>query len=315
MGRVEETYGEDPFLNGTYGIAAVKGFQGTATGEVAPNHVAATLKHFCGHGQPEGGINQAPANYSERVLREFQFLPFKMTVEQAKPVAVMPSYNEIDGVPSHANHWLLTDVMRGEWKYKGFLVSDWGGIDQLTYKHNIAVDGADAAMKSFNAGVDVEFPNPGFYKTLPELKQAGKIDAARFDSLVYQVLLLKFKLGLFDHPYVDVKEAIAVSKRPESAQLALKAAHESIVLLKNENNLLPRSADKYKTIAVVGPCANYLFFGGYSGEPYKKVSLLEGIKQKAGSKSNVVFAQGCKIVENLTISQFNWRNEGGFCIA
>lgn len=308
-GRVEETYGEDPFLNGIYGMAAVKGFQGTGTGEIAANHVGATLKHFCGHGQPEGGLNQAPANYSERVLREYQFLPFKMTVTGAKPLAVMPSYNEIDGIPSHYNHWLLTGVLRNEWNFTGLVVSDWNAIDQLEYKHLIAESSADAAMKAFNAGVQCELPNANYYKWLPQLITEGKVSQALFDSAVYDVLFLKFKLGLFDNPYVEAKNAIAISKKPESAQLALKAAHESMVLLKNENNLLPLSVDKYKTIAVIGPCANDVFLGGYSGEPYSKVTLYEGIKQKTANKSRVVFAQGCKIVDNLSISQNNWKTE------
>jgi beta-glucosidase len=120
-GRVEETYGEDPYLNGSYAIAAAKGFQGTSTGEIAPGHVASTSKHFCGHSQPEGGLNQVPANYSERILREFHFLPFKMVIESAKPFSLMPSYNEIDGVPSHYNSWLLKHVLHDEWDFKVWL--------------------------------------------------------------------------------------------------------------------------------------------------------------------------------------------------
>jgi beta-glucosidase len=309
-GRVEETYGEDPYLNGIYAIAAVKGFQGTMNGTVAENHVAATLKHFCGHGQPEGGLNQAPANYSERALREFQFLPFQMVVEQAKPLAVMPSYNEIDGRPSHANSWLLKDVLRKEWGFDGLVISDWNAIDQLDTKHFVAKDKKEAAMLAFNAGVQFELPNRDYYKNMEALINEGKVKIEDVDEAVFHLLKLKFELGLFDNPYVDEKDAVAVSKNPASKQLALKAAHESIVLLKNENNLLPIQKGKYKKIAVVGPCANDLFMGGYSGEPYEKVSLLKGVQTKVGNSSEVLFAQGCRITENLTISQFNWRNEG-----
>lgn len=308
-GRVDETYGEDSYLNGIYAIAAVKGFQGTTNGTVAPNHVAATLKHFCGHGQPEGGLNQAPANYSERSLREFQFLPFKMVIEQAKPLAVMPSYNEIDGRPSHANSWLLKDVLRKEWGFGGLVISDWNAIDQLDTKHFVAKDKKEAAMLAFNAGVQFELPNRDYYKNMEALVNEGKVKLEEVDAAVFDLLKLKFELGLFDNPYIDVNKAIAVSKEPGSKQLALKAAQESIVLLKNENNLLPIQKGQYKKIAVVGPCANDLFMGGYSGEPYEKVSLLQGIQNKVGNSSEVLFAQGCRITENLTISQFNWRNE------
>lgn len=308
-GRVDETYGEDPYLNGVYAIAAVKGFQGTSNGTIAPNHVAATLKHFCGHGQPEGGLNQAPANYSERSLREFQFLPFQMVIEQAKPLAVMPSYNEIDGVPSHANTWLLTDVLRKEWGFEGLVISDWNAIDQLDTKHFVANDKKEAAMQAFNAGVQFELPNRDYYKNLEALVNEGKVQLETIDQAVYDLLKLKFELGLFDHPYTNLEAAIAVSKDPASKDLALKAARESIVLLKNENNLLPLQKGKYKKIAVVGPCANELFMGGYSGEPYEKVTLLQGIQNKVGNSSEVLFAQGCRITENHTISQFNWRNE------
>ena len=308
-GRVEETYGEDAFLSGIYACAAVKGFQGTTTGEIAPNHVASTLKHFCGHGQPESGLNQAPANYSERALREFQFPPFKMVIDSVKPYAVMPSYNEIDGVPSHANTWLLKHVLRHEWGFKGIVVSDWNGINQLEDKHFVAVDKKEAALKAFNAGVQVELPAVNYYTFLSELVAEGKIEHSDIDAAVFDILLLKFKLGLFENPYIDVNKAIEVSKDPDSKKLALKAAHKSIVLLKNENNLLPLQNGKYKKIAVVGPCANNVFLGGYSGEPYQKVSLLQGIRNKVGYGTEVIFAQGCNIVDSLYISQFNWRNE------
>lgn len=308
-GRVDETYGEDPYLTGIYAIAAVKGFQGTSTGFIAPNHVGATLKHFCGHGQPEGGLNQAPANYSERSLREFQFLPFKMVIEKAKPLAVMPSYNEIDGIPSHANSWLLKDILRKEWNFEGLIISDWNAIDQLENKHFIANDKKEAAMMAFNAGIQFELPNRDYYKHLEALINEGKVNIQEIDEAVFQLIKLKFDLGLFDNPYTDLNNAIAVSKDPKSKQLALRAAQESIVLLKNENNLLPLKKGQYKKIAVVGPCANDLFMGGYSGEPYEKVTILQGIKNKVGKTSEVLYAQGCRITENLTISQFNWRND------
>jgi len=308
-GRVEETYGEDPFLNGVYGIAAVKGFQGSVNGNIANGHVAATLKHLVGHGQPESGINQAPANYSERVLREFHLPPFKTVIANANPWSIMPSYNEVDGKPSHNNTWLLKNILRGEWNYKGMIVSDYDGISQLFEKHHVAIDKKEAAMKAFNSGVQAEFPRSVYYQFLPELVKEGKVKLADIDSAVFKVLQLKFQLGLFENPYVELANAIAVSKEPASRSLALKSAQESIVLLKNENNILPLQKEKYKKIAVMGPCANQVFTGGYSGEPYQKISILEGIKTKVGKSSEVLFAQGCKIVNNIEGSYANWQSD------
>ncbi len=305
-GRVEETYGEDPYLNGMLSCAAVKGLQGTDTGKVAENHVAATLKHLVGHGESEGGQNQGPANHSLRVLRDYHMPPFKMCIDKVKPVSVMPSYNEVDGVPSHANKWLIKDVLRKEWGYEGMVVSDYYGVDQLFNKHFVAEDAKEAAMIGFNSGVQYEFPQGNMYKVLPELLKEGKISINDIDKAVEQVLELKFELGLFENPYVDESEAIAVSKSAEHKKLALTAAHESMVLLKNDD-MLPLSNGKYRKIAVIGPCAKDLYFGGYAGEPYEKVSLLDGIRAKTDGKSEVLFAQGCKLTTNTTTSYFNWK--------
>jgi len=311
-GRVEETYGEDPYLNGILACAAVKGLQGSDDGTIKDNHVAATLKHLVGHGEPEGGRNQGPANYSTRVLRDYHMPPFKMCIEKVNPAAVMPSYNEIDGVPSHSNKWLIKDVLRKEWGFKGMVVADYFAIDQLQIKEYVANDKKDAAMIAFNSGVQFEFPKSNYYKNLVELSDEGKVKLADIDQAVTQVLKLKFDLGLFENPYIDTEEAISVSKKNEHNELALKAAHESIILLKNEgingNKLLPLPKDKYKKIAVIGPCAKDLYFGGYSGEPYNKVSLLDGIKNKVCSNSEILFAQGCKLTTNTTTSYFNWKN-------
>ncbi len=314
-GRVEETYGEDPYLNGVLGCAAVKGLQGTDNGTVTGNHVAATLKHLLGHGQPEGGQNQGPANYSLRVLRDYHLAPFKMCIDKVKPVAVMPSYNEIDGVPSHANKWLIKDVLRKELGFEGMVVADYFAIDQMQLKESVAEDEKDAATIAFNAGVQFEFPKAKYYKLLVELLEEGKVKLEDIDKAVSQTLKLKFELGLFENPYIDVNDAIKVSKNSKHKELALQAARESIVVLKNDllpngNTLLPLSINKYKKIAVVGPCAKDLYFGGYSGEPYEKVSLLDGIKKKVDNNTEVLFAQGCKLTTNTTTSYFNWkRNE------
>jgi beta-glucosidase len=305
-GRVEETYGEDPYLNGMLSAAAVKGLQGGDDGKVGMKNVAATLKHFAGHGQSEGGLNQGPANYSLRVLRDYHMPPFKMCIDSAKPVSVMPSYNEVDGVPSHANRWMLRELLRKEWGYKGMIVSDYYGVDQLFNKHFVCTDGMEAAMTAFNAGVQYEFPQGNLYKLLPALLKKGKINISDINEAVRQVLEFKFSIGLFENPYVDEKKAIAVSKSLTHRKMALRAAHESIVLLKNDD-LLPLKKGKYRKIAVIGPCAKDLWFGGYSGEPYDKVSLYDGIKAKAGKGTEVVFAQGCRLTINTTISYFNWK--------
>jgi len=305
-GRVEETYGEDPYLNGMLSCAAVKGLQGTVTGKVAKNNVAATLKHFTGHGEPEGGQNQGPANYSLRVLRDYHMPPFKMCIDKVKPVSVMPSYNEVDGIPSHANKWLLKDVLRKEWGYKGMIVSDYYGVDQLFNKHMVAEDAKEATVTGFNSGVQYEFPQGNLYRMLPGLVKEGKVSIKDIDKAVVQALTMKFELGLFEDPYVNLKNAVNVSKLPEHRAAALKAAHESIVLLKNDN-LLPLKKGKYKKIAVIGPCAKGLFFGGYAGEPYEKVNLFDGIKEKAGRGTEVLFAQGCRLTTNTSTSYFNWK--------
>ncbi|HEX2921585.1 MAG TPA: glycoside hydrolase family 3 N-terminal domain-containing protein [Bacteroidales bacterium] len=305
-GRVEETYGEDPYLNGTLSCAAVKGLQGSSDGSIGKDNVAATLKHLVGHGQAESGQNTAPANYSLRVLRDFHMPPFKMCIDKVNPASVMPSYNEVDGLPSHANKWLLKDVLRKEWGYKGMIVSDYYGIEQLCNKHFVVEDMKKAAEVAFNTGVQSEFPQGNCYKYLPELVKEGKIAQADIDKAVSQVLELKFKLGLFENPYVDLNRAVEISKDKKSRELALRAAHESIVLLKNDG-LLPLKKNKYGKIAVIGPCAKDVFMGGYAGEPYQKVSLFDGIKEKVGNKTELLFAQGVKLTDNAQIPYFNWK--------
>jgi beta-glucosidase len=307
-GRVEETYGEDPYLNGVLSCSAVKGLQGSTNGNIAKNHVAATLKHLVGHGQPEGGQNQGPANYSIRILRDYHMPPFKMCIDKVKPVFIMPSYNEVDGVPSHANTWLLNDLLKTEWGFKGMIVADYFAVDQLCTKEYVAKDGKEAAMIAFNTGVQFEFPQGNHFKFLPALLEEGKIHLEDIDAAVGQILRLKFELGLFEQPYVDRDNAIAVSKNPEHKKIALDAARESIVLLKNDH-LLPLPKNKYKKIAVIGPCAKDLYFGGYSGEPYAKTSILEGITKKVGTNAEILFAQGCNLTINTSNSFLNWKKD------
>jgi len=298
-GRVEETYGEDPYLNTQLGIAAVRGFQGDATFK-DKKRVIATLKHFAAHGQPESGQNCAPVNVSERVLRETFLHPFKDVIAKGGAISVMASYNEIDGVPSHASEWLLRDVLRKEWGFKGFVVSDYYAIWELhhrpdTHGHFVAKDKKEACELAVKAGVNIEFPEPDCYLHLVELVRKGVLKEKQLDDLVAPMLLWKFKMGLFDNPYVDPDEAARVVGCDANRKLALRAARETITLLKNENNIAPLNPAKLKTIAVIGPNANRSLLGGYSGVPKHNVTVLDGIKAKVGDKIKVLHAEGCKI--------------------
>ena len=298
-GRVEETFGEDPYLVSQLGQAAVRGFQGDATFRGKPKLIA-TLKHFAAHGQPESGQNCAPVNVSERLLRETFLQPFKDCIKKAGAISVMASYNEIDGVPSHASEWLLRKVLRQEWGFKGFVVSDYYAIWELhhrpdTHGHFVAGDKKQAAALAVKAGVNIELPDPDCYLHLVELVRKKVLRESQLDELIKPMLLWKFKLGLFDAPYVDPAEAERLVGCAEHAQLAHRAAREAITLLKNEQDLLPLNPQKLKTIAVIGPNAHRGLLGGYSGVPPHQVTVLEGIRARAGQSVNVVHAEGCKI--------------------
>jgi beta-glucosidase len=297
-GRTEETYGEDPYLTSRIGVAAIGGFQGVGP-FIDRSHVMATAKHFAVHGQPEGGTNVAPGNYSERVVREYFLKPFEAAVKEGHVQNVMASYNEIDGIPSHSNKHLLDDILRQEWGFDGVLVSDYFGIAELIRVHHIAASNDVAAKIALESGVDIELPFADAYGTLIEQIKEGGISERFVDRALARVLRLKFLTGLFDNPFVDPVKAEAITNSLEHQQLALKAAHEAIILLKNENNLLPLDKSKYRRIAVIGPNAADVHLGGYSGKPGRGVSLLQGIKDKVGSSAEVLYAEGCKITESL----------------
>lgn len=298
-GRVEETFGEDPYLITQMGLAAVKGFQGNAEFNNRKN-VMATLKHFAAHGDPESGMNCAPVNVSERVLREVFLPPFKQAVQKAGAISVMASYNEIDGVPSHANKWLLYDILRNEWGFNGFVVSDYYAIWELNYRpdthgHFVAKDKKEAAALAVNAGVNLEFPEPDCYLHIAELVEEGSLDESIIDDLIRPLLYWKFRFGIFDDPYVDPDLAEKICGSEKNRELALKAARESITLLKNENNILPVDLNNLATIAVIGPNANRSLLGGYSGVPKNIVTVLDGIREKTADKVNILYSEGCKI--------------------
>jgi beta-glucosidase len=298
-GRIEETFGEDPYLVGEMGVAAVEGLQGEGNARsLGPAKVFATLKHLTGHGQPESGTNVGPAPYSERTLREFFFPPFEKIIRRTGISVVMPSYNEIDGVPSHANTWLLEKVLRGEWGFDGVVVSDYYAIADLQNLHHIAGSMEEAAGRALEAGVDCDLPSGGAYATLTQLVRDGRVSEERINESVRRLLALKFRAGLFENPYADATQAVALTNNAEARALALKAAQRSIILLKNDGMLplrLPQPGSAKPVIAVIGPNAGVARLGGYYGQPPVTVSILEGIRAKVGARAQVVFAEGVKI--------------------
>ncbi len=292
-GRTEETYGEDPYLVSRMAVAAVTGLQGDEF-FLNHHHVIATMKHFAVHGQPEGGTNTAPGNYSERVIRENFLVPFEAAVKEGHVGSVMASYNEIDGIPSHINHWLLDKVLRQEWGFNGYVTSDGNGLQMLIDTHHVAATKADAARLALAAGVDYDLSDGSVYRTLIDQVKQGLVPESELDRAVSRVLATKFRLGLFDDPYVDPNYTEKTTNSPEHQALALKAAQEVVVLLKNQNNLLPLDLNKLKTIAVIGPNAESLHLGGYSRMPSHSVTILQGIQQRVGNKAKVIYAQGCQ---------------------
>ena len=299
-GRVEETFGEDPYLVSRMGVAAIYGLQGRDGPAIDEHHVIAVAKHFAVHGQPEGGLNAAPANISERVIREEFLPPFQAAVVEAGVAAVMASYNEIDGVPAHVNHWLLQDVLRHEWGFQGLVTSDGMGVPQLIALHHVAADPAQAARMAIEAGVDAEVPVGHCYPSLKEQVLSGTVDIQIIDRAVRRILRLKFLLGLLDKPpYVDPERAERISNISEHQQLALEAAREAIILLKNDGNLLPLDPSQIESIAVIGPNAADLHLGGYAMDPGRGVSVLDGVRQRAGDRVRVRYAEGCRITDGV----------------
>lgn len=308
-GRTEETLGEDPYLNGRLGAAMVRGLQGSATGEIAPGHVMATLKHFVGHGVSEGGLNRSPAHVGPFELRTTHLAPFADAIRLSRPAAVMPSYNEIDGIPAHAHGALLHGVLRGEWGFDGLIVSDYDAVGHLHKDHRVTADAAGSARLALESGVQIELPKPETFPALePELERDPALRAL-VDDAVRAVLRWKFRLGLFEEGPIDPVKARALAELPASRELALQAARESIVLLKNDGGLLPLRPGAHRRIAVIGPNADIARLGGYSGTPVQTVSLLDGLRARLAGVAEVVHAEGCKIAnQDARDAQTNWRS-------
>lgn len=295
-GRIEETYGEDPHLCGVMGKAAVLGFQGDSL-PLGKDKVFATLKHMTGHGEPQNGTNIGPAQVSERILREDFFPPFEKIVKETNIGAVMPSYNEIDGVPSHANRWLLTTILRGEWGFKGVTVSDYFAINEMISRHKLVADVTEAGYRAIKAGVDIETPDGAGFPKLVDLVKAGRVSEAELDAVVHRILTLKVQGGLFEAPYVDAKKAGALTATPDAIALAREAAQKSVVLLKN-NGLLPLDGKKVGKVLVLGTHAKDTPIGGYSDIPRKVVSILEGVEAEGKKQGfSVSYSEAVRITE------------------
>jgi beta-glucosidase len=296
-GRIEETYGEDPYLVTRMGVAAVKGFQGDGF-PIADDKVLATLKHMTGHGQPEGGMNIGPSQISERILREVFFPPFEAAIKEANAASVMASYNEIDGVPSHGNSWLLNDVLRGEWGFDGAVVADYFAIAELGVRHAVVATQPEAGALALRSGVDVELPDGAAFIAMKDLVASGDLDISYIDQAVRRMLEMKQRGNVWATTVSDPDYADQITGDENARALALEAAQKAPVLLKNEGGILPLSASNYKRIAVIGPNADVTILGGYSDEPRQTVSILDGLKAKIGDDVSLSHHKGVSLTDN-----------------
>lgn len=295
-GRVAEGSGEDPYLGSMIAVARVRGFQGKSEKDWArPDTVLACAKHFVAYGAAEAGRDYNTVDLSERTLREVYFPPFEAAVA-AGVGTVMSAFNDVNGVPSTANRFALTRVLRGEWGFGGFVVSDWESVDELRH-HGVAADKAAATRLAFSAGVDMDMEAGVYLKTLPKLVRQGLISSATVDASVRRILRIKFKLGLFERPYVDPQREGKVLFSAANLQAALEMAHRSIVLLKNNKALLPLRKD-LRSIALLGPLATEKkeLLGPWAskGKPAEVESLLEVLKRRF-PKTKIRHAKGCEI--------------------
>ncbi len=296
-GRVEETYGEDPYLCGEIGLAAVRGFQGD-TLPLKPGKVIATLKHFVADAESVNGTNTGPAQMGERQLREVHLRPFERIIRAVPMRSVMVTYNEIDGVPCAANPWLLKDVLREEWGFEGVVVSDYNSIQEMVSMHERAADKPAAAALALNAGVDVEMPDPQTYMYLKDKLASGDVTIDRIDEAVGRVLLTKFEAGLFENPFVDARAAAGHVNTLQSRTLAVTAAERCPVLLKNANRTLPLDPARTKRLLIVGSAAKDTPVGGYSGQPPYIVNVIDGLKAVGGF--DVAYSEGVRVTDGHT---------------
>jgi beta-glucosidase len=302
-GRVEEDMGEDPYLTGQLGLSWVLGAQGES---LASNHsVVAEPKHFAGHGSPEGGTNTSPVHIGERELRTIMLKSFEPAIRQGRAMGVMAAYHEIDGIPITADPFLLKSILREEWGFAGFVLSDLGAIRQLVSPHEVAATSQQAACMGIRSGVDMQFydfPHDVFQKALVDCVRDGSLQRGDLDRAVRSVLRVKFALGLFDNPLVDATLHQRVDRSPEHLAVSLRSALESMTLLRNENHLLPVSKSVRK-IAVVGPNADVARYGDYEREENgQHISLLQGIRNLL-PQAVVTFNEGSDIPAAVTIAR------------
>jgi len=298
-GRITEGAGEDPFLGAAFARARVRGFQGDDYG--APDKVLACAKHWVAYGAAEGGRDYNTTDVSENTLREIYFPPFKAAVD-AGVGTLMSSFNAINGVPASANTFTLTKVLRDEWKFDGFVVSDYTAVKELI-NHGVAGNEEEAATASLNAGVDMEMVSRSFNQFGPKLLQEKKITHATIDEAVRRILRIKFRLGLFDRPYTDEPREANALLRPESIRLAREVAGRSMVLLKNDRETLPLNKT-LGSIAVIGPLADDrrapLGWWAGDGKDENTVTPLTGIKAKVSPQTRVLYAKGCEVKGDST---------------
>lgn len=290
-GRVAEGYGEDPYTNAVMGVAAVEGYQGDTLSSTV--NVAACLKHYVGYGRSEGGRDYTATDISRQSLWETYLPPYEAGIK-AGAATVMSSFNDINGIPATANRYLLTEVLKKRWNHKGFVVSDWNAVQQLI-QQGVAANRKEAAYKAFSAGLDMDMKDDCYREHLAALVAEGKIDEKNIDESVARILRLKFQLGLFEHPYTPAYEDSERILRAEYREVAARMAQESMVLLKNENSLLPLK--KGMTMAVIGPMAkdkeNLLGSWKAHGRVDDVESIYEGLKKEFGSNTRLLYAAGC----------------------
>ena len=295
-GRIAEGFGEDPYLGSLYAAANVRGFQGTNMADI--NRIAACLKHYVGYGAAEGGRDYNTTEISKFTLRNFYLPQFKAGID-AGALTIMSAFNDLDGMPASANRFTLTDVLRNEWHFQGFVVSDYQSVSELI-DHGVADDDAEAARFALTAGVDMEMVSRTYPDTLPEQVRDKKVPLSVIDEAVRRVLTVKFAKGLFEHPYTDETRYKTAYLLPDAVALAREAAAKSCVLLKNDNSVLPL-ATNIKTIALIGPLGtdSEQMVGPWYSRAHSQdiVSLATGIEQRIPSDSQLLVARGCSIIE------------------
>lgn len=295
-GRVMECFGEDPYANAVFCEAVVKGYQGDDMSE--KHRIAACLKHYVGYGASEAGLDYVPTEISDQTLWDTYLPPFEAGVK-AGAATLMSAFHTISGIPASANRYILTEVLKEKWQHDGFVVSDWGAVEQLRYQ-GMAEDEKEATLLAFNAGIEMDMADRMYQKYLAELLEEGKVDMKLVDESVRRILRVKFRLGLFERPYVEEKPESEMYLLPKSLEIAEKAAAESMVLLKNEGSVLP--LEEVGTIAIVGPLASdstqHLGNWGARARAEDVIGIVQGMCEEYAGKSKILTAKGCDFEGN-----------------